>query len=909
MLLENMDSPQTNLKSNCQMQQNRQVLEDGSSMVLERPESSEILFKTDEKLECVEDDYQEPEGYYITSDTDDEHDDEVVQSNKDISSVKLELGKCPEELSNGSIQRNKGLDELICKNQLKVKQRKKRKRFLAINVSSCKYQCVRRVCRRFGFREVEDGEDWCLYWTDFSVNLERVIDMKKYQKINHFPGMSEICRKDLLARNMNRLWKQFPKDYAIFPRTWCLPADFGDFQTYCRSKKNKTYILKPDSGSQGKGIFLTKNPKDIKPGEDLICQQYVSKPFLIDGFKFDLRVYVLVTSCDPLRLFVFKDGLARFSTVQYVEPTNNNLENIYMHLTNYAIQKNSDEFIRDEDSGSKRRLSVVNKWFQDNNYDVNEIWSRIDDVIIKTLISAHPTLKHNYRTCFPNHMKSSACFEILGFDIILDRKLKPWILEVNHSPSFTTDSKLDREIKDSLIHDTLVLVNFSFCDKRKYIEEERRKVRERLLSKTKDQKDKKDEFTTEKETDFFNSLKKYEDLHLGNFRRIFPENNEDKYEEFFSNSCSLFQETAASKARSECARIQREEIKQKSEWIDLMRRKNGCKFVESTHGLRPESGSRPRQLRTSMLKRLTRVRDLNMNKRHEFNSLNPHPINEREELERIGSITQRDNLLRTLGIPDFVYRLLHGSKPAMEKNPPASCNHDDDSSKQASKSLPAMQTCSVPQTSTTTRSHVHDTYSNKSNISNTQSAMFDSTAKHHWATSRPPALSRKDRQILVSAGIDFTPAVQSKVLPKRAIPFAKTGSCDQAENKRNSIIDKNRNIDNFNRVDYLSYERNSCFNTINRQISCSILRSSPPIKLFKDVNSKPVFCGTRGLSIISSPAPLQIREDALLHQPYGNQLDRDGFSRRSTRAQRIRGATNNLRIKQMELLESRTVPS
>ena len=52
-----------------------------------------------------------------------------------------------------------------------------------------------------------------------------VFDINFFQKINHFPGMSEICRKDLLARNMNRLWKQFPKDYAIFPKTWCLPAE------------------------------------------------------------------------------------------------------------------------------------------------------------------------------------------------------------------------------------------------------------------------------------------------------------------------------------------------------------------------------------------------------------------------------------------------------------------------------------------------------------------------------------------------------------------------------------------------------------------------------------------------------------------------------------------------------------
>lgn len=54
------------------------------------------------------------------------------------------------------------------------------------------------------------------------------------------------------------------------------------------------------------------------------------------------------------------------------------------------------------------------------------------DVIIKTLIAAHPILCHNYRSCFPNHTRGSACFEILGFDVLLDRKLKPWLLEVGN---------------------------------------------------------------------------------------------------------------------------------------------------------------------------------------------------------------------------------------------------------------------------------------------------------------------------------------------------------------------------------------------------------------------------------------------------------------------------------------------
>ena len=85
-----------------------------------------------------------------------------------------------------------------------------------------------------------------------------------------------------------------------------------------------------------------------------------------------------------------------------------------------------------------------------------------------------------------------------------------------------------------------------------------------------------------------NALTVYEDKNMGSFRRIYPQDNEEKYQNFFENSCSLFQETAASKARSECARIQREEIKQKNHEIEMMRKKNCGKKV-SMDAVRPES--------------------------------------------------------------------------------------------------------------------------------------------------------------------------------------------------------------------------------------------------------------------------------------------------------------------------------
>jgi tubulin polyglutamylase TTLL6/13 len=77
-----------------------------------------------------------------------------------------------------------------------------------------------------------------------------------------------------------------------------------------------------------------------------------------------------------------------------------------------------------------RRITTINKWLKEHGYNVDKLWADIDDVIIKVLLSAHAVLKHNYRTCFGNHYKGSACFEILGYDILIDKRLRPYVLEV-----------------------------------------------------------------------------------------------------------------------------------------------------------------------------------------------------------------------------------------------------------------------------------------------------------------------------------------------------------------------------------------------------------------------------------------------------------------------------------------------
>jgi tubulin polyglutamylase TTLL6/13 len=73
---------------------------------------------------------------------------------------------------------------------------------------------------------------------------------------------------------------------------------------------------------------------------------------------------------------------------------------------------------------------------------------------------------HNYRTCQPSDREGSMCFEILGFDIILDKDCRPYLLEVNHAPSFNTDTPLDYLVKNDLIFDTLRLLGISIDEKK-----------------------------------------------------------------------------------------------------------------------------------------------------------------------------------------------------------------------------------------------------------------------------------------------------------------------------------------------------------------------------------------------------------------------------------------------------------
>ncbi len=91
-----------------------------------------------------------------------------------------------------------------------------------------------------------------LIWDDTRVSIETISDLKSFQRYNHFPAMSEISRKDALARNMMKINKVLPNEFNFTPQTWLLTNDYTSLCAYAAEAKKKlnkkTFILKPSNG-------------------------------------------------------------------------------------------------------------------------------------------------------------------------------------------------------------------------------------------------------------------------------------------------------------------------------------------------------------------------------------------------------------------------------------------------------------------------------------------------------------------------------------------------------------------------------------------------------------------------------------------------------------------------------------
>uniref|UniRef100_A0A8D0H9Y2 Tubulin--tyrosine ligase-like protein 5 n=1 Tax=Sphenodon punctatus TaxID=8508 RepID=A0A8D0H9Y2_SPHPU len=321
---------------------------------------------------------------------------------------------------------------------------------------------VRSILTAHGFHEVHpSSSDYNLMWTGSHLKPYLLRTLTDIQKVNHFPRSYELTRKDRLYKNVSRMQHTHGfKAFHILPQTFILPAEYQEF-CISYSKDKSPWIVKPVASSRGRGVYLINNPNQISLEENILVSRYINNPLLIDDFKFDVRLYVLVTSYDPLVIYLYEEGLARFATVRYDQGAKN-VKNQFMHLTNYSVNKKSGDYVscddpEVEDYGNKWSMSAMLRYLKQEGRDTAVLMASVEDLIIKTIISAELAIATACKAFVPHR---GVCFELYGFDVLIDSTLKPWLLEVNLSPSLACDAPLDLKIKASMISDMFTLIGF-----------------------------------------------------------------------------------------------------------------------------------------------------------------------------------------------------------------------------------------------------------------------------------------------------------------------------------------------------------------------------------------------------------------------------------------------------------------
>ncbi|XP_061226211.1 tubulin monoglutamylase TTLL4 isoform X2 [Neopsephotus bourkii] len=295
---------------------------------------------------------------------------------------------------------------------------------------------VKQIISRSHFRVSKKSNDWLGYW-GHHMKSPSFRTIKEHQKLNHFPGSFQIGRKDRLWRNLLKMQARCgKKEFNFFPQSFILPQDIKLLKkAWEEGASRQKWIVKPPASARGIGIQVIHKWSQLPKRRPLLVQRYLHKPYLIGGKKFDLRIYVYVTCYDPLRVYLFKDGLVRFASCKYSSSIKS-LSNKFVHLTNYSVNKKNTGYKSNSDEtacqGHKWALKALWSYLNQKGVNSEAILEKIKDIVIKTIIASEPYVNSLVKMYV---RRPYCCHELFGFDIMLDENLKPWILEVNISPS------------------------------------------------------------------------------------------------------------------------------------------------------------------------------------------------------------------------------------------------------------------------------------------------------------------------------------------------------------------------------------------------------------------------------------------------------------------------------------------
>jgi hypothetical protein len=312
-----------------------------------------------------------------------------------------------------------------------------------------------------------------LIWQPTSVGLkfDRLKPFLPTQIANHFEFHSELTNKIMLYKNLVRFCKDnsqnvqdlVPCTFVFEPKSQGYRSHLEHFKVFFKrcavrspvthfSGKN-IWIFKPSSFNRGRGISVFDKLETFERLCDgceehfnFVIQKYIESPLLFHDRKFDIRMWVLITH--DTMCYVFPYGYIRTSSESY-SSNPDLLSNKFIHLTNNAVQKESTDYGRFE-NGNQISFTELEDYIKNlqANKTFNQVLFEMYELIITSLKAVREKLNPRCR---------QFCFEIFGYDFIIDSELKPWLIEVNTNPCLELSSPLLAQLIPRMIEDAFEL--------------------------------------------------------------------------------------------------------------------------------------------------------------------------------------------------------------------------------------------------------------------------------------------------------------------------------------------------------------------------------------------------------------------------------------------------------------------
>lgn len=303
------------------------------------------------------------------------------------------------------------------------------------------------VVRDFLNAMAEEQEGWVVSYNDETkIRLERretaagPVGMRAH---NHFEKNALISSKAGLRETMVGYYTSHGRDpFGAIPLTFVVRAGSCDpeFARWLesfeelRAKKESVWLVKPgDKANQGKGIVICDSVEEVREAIDSksrswVIQKYIEKPFLIHKRKFDIRSYCLLAQ-DPagvLHGYFYRQAYLRTTSSNFTLATKDR----FVHLNNDAVQKHGDSY---------------GKYEAANKMSLSEFQLYLDAHHGRDCLSIHSGLLPQMKALMADTLRAAGnkinprsiqhCFEVFGFDFMVDENFRVWLIEVNTNPS------------------------------------------------------------------------------------------------------------------------------------------------------------------------------------------------------------------------------------------------------------------------------------------------------------------------------------------------------------------------------------------------------------------------------------------------------------------------------------------